>query len=55
MKLYDFEVNPYTYKNFKTEQLKNFQSMLKLEILRKLTIQLWKIWNVSTRQKSFFH
>ena len=32
MKLYDFEVNPYTYKNFKTEQLKNFQSMLKSNI-----------------------
>lgn len=32
MKLYDFKVNPYTYKNFKTEQLKNFQSMLKSNI-----------------------
>lgn len=32
MKLYDFEVNPYTYKNFKTDQLKNFQSMLKSNI-----------------------
>ena len=34
MKLYDFEVNPYTYKNFKTEQIKNIQSMLKSNITK---------------------
>ncbi|OYR88431.1 hypothetical protein [Lactobacillus taiwanensis] len=32
MKLYGYEVNPYTYKDFKTEQLKNFRSMLKSNI-----------------------
>ena len=32
MKLYGHEVNPYTYKDFKTEQLKNFRSMLKSNI-----------------------
>lgn len=32
MKLYGYEVNTCNYKNFKTEQLKNFQSMLKSNI-----------------------
>lgn len=32
MQLYGHEVNPYTYKDFKTEQLKNFRSMLKSNI-----------------------
>ena len=32
MQLYGHEVNPYTYKDLKTEQLKNFRSMLKSNI-----------------------